>query len=269
MGNAPISPRERHDLASIPEVSSSQEEGASEITQANSVNLVEIELESTQDEPGRYLPKMMHRFNTGVIMPSKPYGCGGASTVGGIESPQWGWYISISPPTTDMHHCGSRTLHTSSANTSQVSSGMAVSESSTATSHQPNRIFKDIHNRKRGRRSDGRAFHSEGPVSAFICEHSVLYPSAPFCNKIAMLHQARETIVLIEFRAEIVAGQNLRDHFQMVILRVSFEFDLVDRLQMGYSPGFFRIRNFFSHLSQNAELNSDGITYHHGDHPDE
>jgi hypothetical protein len=169
MGNAPISPRERHDLASIPEVSSSQEEGASEITQANSVNLVEIELESTQDEPGRYLPKMMHRSNTGVIMPSKPYGCGGASTVGGIESPQcidspqWGWYISITPPASDMYHCGSRTLHhkkqDSSANALRTSSGMAVSESSTATTHRPNRIFKDM--QERTLRSDGRAFHSK------------------------------------------------------------------------------------------------------------
>jgi hypothetical protein len=150
MGNAPIAPRERHNLPTIPEVSSSQDEHVSEITRATSINAIASELESTQDESARYLPKRMNRSSNGVIMPSKPYGCGGASTVGGIESPQWGWYISISPSTSDMYHCGSRTLHDSSANATQTSSGSEAFESSPATSHQPNRIFEDMHKKKRG-----------------------------------------------------------------------------------------------------------------------
>jgi hypothetical protein len=161
MGNAPIAPRERHNLASIPEVSSSQDEQVSEKTRANYINAnANEQLESTQDEIARYLPKGMNWSSNGVIIPSKPYGCGGASTAGGIESPQcidspqWGWYISITPPpASDMHHCGSRTLHhkkqDSPVNTSQGSSGMAVSESSTVTNHRPNRIFQDMHNKRK------------------------------------------------------------------------------------------------------------------------
>jgi hypothetical protein len=165
MGNAPIAPRERQNLPRITELSSSQDERASEITRANSINAIASELKSTQDEPARYLPKMTNRSNNGVIMPSKPYGCGGASTTVGsienpqcIDSPQWGWYISASitpPPASDMYHCGNRTLHhkkqDSSSNTSQGSTGTAVSGSSTATSHRPkNRtIFKDMHNKRK------------------------------------------------------------------------------------------------------------------------
>jgi hypothetical protein len=160
MGNAPIAPRERRHLASISEVSSSQDEHVSEITRANYVHANANEQhESTQDEIARYLPKMMNRFSNGVIMPSKPYGCGGAYTTGGIESPQcidspqWGWYISITPPASDMYHCDSRTLHhnkqDSPANTSQGSSGTMAFESSAATTHRPNRIFKDMHNKRK------------------------------------------------------------------------------------------------------------------------
>jgi hypothetical protein len=149
MGNAPITPRDRRKPASASEVGSSQGEHVSEMTHPNYIHAIASELESTQDETARYLPKSMNRSNNGVIMPSKPYGCGGASTMGGIESPQWGWYISISPPASDMYRSGNRPLHYSLANASHASSGRAVSESSTAASHQPNRIFKDMHNTKR------------------------------------------------------------------------------------------------------------------------
>jgi hypothetical protein len=160
MGNAPIAPRERQNLVSIPgETSSSQGKRVSEMTGANCVHAKASEVESTQVETARrYLPKTIIRSNTGVIMPSKPYDCGGASTACSIESPQcidspqWGWYISISPPASDMYHCASRTLHhkkqDSSANTRPASSDTAASELSIATSHQPNHIFKDM-NKKR------------------------------------------------------------------------------------------------------------------------
>jgi hypothetical protein len=221
MGNTPIAPHERHNLVPIPEVTSSQDGHVSEMARKNSTKAIKIELESTQDEtarylpktmnrsdksvimssrpyssggpstaggsespqwgwyinitspttemyhsgsrpplrkneyssanasqaPTRYLPKGMNRSNNGVIMPSKPYGCGGASTAGGIENPESGWYISVTPPASDMYHCGSRPLpkhQDSSANAWPASSGTVLSESTKATSHQPNRIFQDM-----------------------------------------------------------------------------------------------------------------------------
>jgi hypothetical protein len=149
MGNSHIAPHDQRRPASASEEGSSQGEHVSDMTQTNCVHAITSERKTTQDETARYLPKTMNRSNNGVIMPSKPYGCGGASTVGSIESPQWGWYISITPPASDMYHSGSRPLHNSLANVSYASSGTAASESSTAASHQPNRIFKDMHNTKR------------------------------------------------------------------------------------------------------------------------
>jgi hypothetical protein len=213
MGNTPIVPHERHNLVTIPEVTSSQDGHVSEMTRKNSVKAIASELESTQDDtarylpktmnrsnksvvmsprpysgiespqwgwyinitspttemyhsgsrpplrknedssvnasqaPTRYLPKAMNRSNNGVVMPSKPYGCGGASTAGGIESPQSGSYVSVTPPASNMYHWGSRRLpkqQDSSANAWSAISGTVISESSNATSHQPNRIFQDM-----------------------------------------------------------------------------------------------------------------------------
>jgi hypothetical protein len=148
MGNAQITPRERRSPVSVLETSSSQGKRVSTVNASR--------LEPTQDERMRYLPKGgMNRSSNGVNMPSKPYGSGGpyAATTGGIESPQWGWYIQLTPPTPDMYqHSGSRPHHKqeSSANTSQATSGKEASESATATCNQPNRIFQDMQDKRKG-----------------------------------------------------------------------------------------------------------------------
>jgi hypothetical protein len=222
MGNTPIVPREQQNMETIPEITSSQDDHVSaEMTRTNSVSANANELGLTQNETSMYLPKGVNRTNNGVIMPSrpygsgspstagggespqwgwyinikspttemyhsgsrpplhknedssanasqastrylpktmkrsnnsvrmpsKPYGCGGASTAGGIESSQWGWSIGATPPASDMYHCGSRPpsgQEDASTNTRPVSSGKVLSESSRATSHQPNRIFRDM-----------------------------------------------------------------------------------------------------------------------------
>jgi hypothetical protein len=160
MGNAPSAPRERQNLMSVPEEAGlSQYKRVSGMTRANSAHAIVSELESTEDKTARYLPKRMNCSNSGVSMPSKPYGCGGASVACVIEgpqcvdSPQWGWYISISPPASDMYHCGSRTLHhknqDSLAKAKPASSHTVASEVSIATSHHPNRVFTDMHNKRK------------------------------------------------------------------------------------------------------------------------
>jgi hypothetical protein len=154
MGNAQIPLRELHNPVSVSEASSSQDEHA--LTRTNSVPANASGLESTQDETSRYLPKLNNRSQNDAIAPSRPHGSAGPSTAGGIESPQWGWYINTTPPTPDMYHSGSQSLHKkqdSSANisnASQASSGTAATESSTATSHQPNRIFQEMQDKRQG-----------------------------------------------------------------------------------------------------------------------
>jgi hypothetical protein len=154
MGNAQITPR---DPVSVSEASSSQEDERASTTRTltHSVHANASGLESTTpDETTKYLPKGMNRSNkNGVVMPSGPSVSGGPSPADGIESPQWGWYISITPPTPDIYHRGSRQplykKQDSSANASQASSDTAASESSTATSHQPNRIFQEMHSKRK------------------------------------------------------------------------------------------------------------------------
>jgi hypothetical protein len=128
MGNAPIAPRGRHsNLASIPEVNSSQVDPVFGMTRTKSVNANANELDSTQDKTARYLPKGMNQSrNSGVSMPSRPYDSGGSSNTGGTtESPQWGWYINITSPTTEMHHSGSTPLrHNSQSSTRYLPKGM-------------------------------------------------------------------------------------------------------------------------------------------------
>jgi hypothetical protein len=46
----------------------------------------------------RYIPKMNQTEN-----PTRPY-LANSTAAGGIESPQWGWYINTTPPTPDMYH---------------------------------------------------------------------------------------------------------------------------------------------------------------------
>jgi hypothetical protein len=60
---------------------------------------------TSQDVNGRprYLPKMSVRNekNGGIIMPTRPFGDPAGN---GVESPQWGWYTNITPPTPDYSH---------------------------------------------------------------------------------------------------------------------------------------------------------------------
>jgi hypothetical protein len=154
MDNSQIS-RELHAPVSIVKPSSSQDEPGS-MTRSRSVRANANGLEPKQDEGPRYLPKGDNRSHNGVIMPTRPYGAGGLplpSTGGGVESPQWGWYINTTPPTPDTYHSGSRSLHKkqdSLANASESSSSTAATESSTATSQQPNRIFQDLQGKRKG-----------------------------------------------------------------------------------------------------------------------
>jgi hypothetical protein len=76
----------------------------------------------------RYLPKMSVRNekNGGIIMPTRPFGDNPAGN--GVESPQWGWYTNITPPTPDYSHPSSRisTLPRKSDLTSNVPSPFPV-----------------------------------------------------------------------------------------------------------------------------------------------
>lgn len=66
----------------------------------------EQKMEGATSDRTRYIPKMNHRSenNKGLIMPTRPYGGSDATNNGGIESPQWGWYTNLTPPSPEMYH---------------------------------------------------------------------------------------------------------------------------------------------------------------------
>ena len=47
-----------------------------------------------EEDRTRYIPKM-NKDKGSIIMPTRPYGGKDAS---GVESPQWGWYTTLTPP---------------------------------------------------------------------------------------------------------------------------------------------------------------------------
>ena len=50
--------------------------------------------EVVEEDRTRYIPKM-NKEKGSIIMPTRPYGGKDAS---GVESPQWGWYTTLTPP---------------------------------------------------------------------------------------------------------------------------------------------------------------------------
>lgn len=58
-------------------------------------------------EPSRYLPRGLDKAHNGIVMPRMPYGTQidqSSSNDGGVESPQWGWFLRTTPPTPQMYY---------------------------------------------------------------------------------------------------------------------------------------------------------------------
>jgi hypothetical protein len=84
----------------------------------------------------RYIPKMNQTEN-----PTRPYIANSVAT-GGIESPQWGWYINTTPPTPDMYHS-----HTKSPK--QMGQSSAPSQAVGNSKNCHNQVFQNLQNSNR------------------------------------------------------------------------------------------------------------------------
>ena len=99
---------------------------------------------ATSNEKPRYIPRMGHSEG-GLIKPTRPYG-GVSNAHGGVESPQWGWYINTTPPTPEMYHSSSAAkskTHRSSP-TPSIQSQPSIDE---AVCH--NQVFQNLQNANR------------------------------------------------------------------------------------------------------------------------
>ena len=90
-----------------------------------------------------YLPRMGPQGG-GVAMPTmrdnQPHGAGGT------ESPQWGWYTNLTPPSPEMYT--SNPFHKKQNNVSSTSTASTASDASTApmptSCNKPNPIFQSL-----------------------------------------------------------------------------------------------------------------------------
>jgi len=96
----------------------------------------------------RYLPKGMDRRHDGIKMPKAPYSTSGSST-SGIESPQWGWYISMTPPTPEMYNRQS-TLSVETIDSYVSDSSSRIEEYKERS--KPNSVFQNMREANRAPR---------------------------------------------------------------------------------------------------------------------
>lgn len=97
-----------------------------------------------------YLPKMNNQGH-GVAMPTMhglPHQHH-TNNNGGIESPQWGWYTNLTPPSPEMY--SSNPLHKKQPSSSSTASTLSDASMPKRASTKPNHIFQNLPSQKRDR----------------------------------------------------------------------------------------------------------------------
>jgi hypothetical protein len=103
-----------------------------------------VPLKGTSRVPNAGLmPTMPYRSHT-----VEPFSSASAS---GVESPQWGWYTNITPPTPEMYYSRPHRKQASTSDSSAMSTDTGHTESSSGTvpGAQPNPIFRGLQDRNR------------------------------------------------------------------------------------------------------------------------
>mmetsp|Transcript_1848 Transcript_1848/g.2543 ORF Transcript_1848/g.2543 Transcript_1848/m.2543 type:complete len:148 (-) Transcript_1848:2556-2999(-) len=57
--------------------------------------------QTNNDSSLRYIPRGLSSGHGGIVYPSNP---NNSQAGNGYVSPEWGWYITMTPPTPDMYH---------------------------------------------------------------------------------------------------------------------------------------------------------------------
>jgi hypothetical protein len=99
----------------------------------------------------RYLPSMDRKHGDGgLIMPTRPFG-GGPRDPTGQSSPQYGWYVNITPPTPEMYYSrhykpglGIERDSDFSTGSSAGSAASSAADSVAAATRGPNRVFQNL-----------------------------------------------------------------------------------------------------------------------------
>ena len=99
-----------------------------------------------------YLPRMAP--HGGVKMPSMNphHHHHQTANAGGIESPQWGWYTNLTPPTPEMYTSHPlQKKHNNPSSGSTVSTSSETSKPKRPSSTQPNPIFQSLPSQRKER----------------------------------------------------------------------------------------------------------------------
>lgn len=131
----------------------------SALSRSRSVRANANGLEKSQIENNKFL-----RPNNSLLKQSMPYNMHGVSSVdpfssanaGGVDSPQWGWYINTTPPTPEVYYRPHKTRkpdpsrkQDSSSDTSEATAATEVSSGTTpGSSAHPNPVFQNLQDNK-------------------------------------------------------------------------------------------------------------------------
>jgi hypothetical protein len=93
----------------------------------------------TTKDNTRYIPKMNRTESNGLIMPTRPYGADLSGN--GVESPQWGWYITTTPPSPDLYNS-----HASKTSKPGTNAPLPTVQQPPKSCH--NQVFQNLQNSK-------------------------------------------------------------------------------------------------------------------------
>jgi hypothetical protein len=95
----------------------------------------------------RYIPQMNQNKN-GLMMPTRPYGSDLSGNGGESQSPQWGWYTNLTPPSPEMYQSHpARKTPSKKENASNVPHNLQKGlQSCVSAEAKPNQVFQNLQN---------------------------------------------------------------------------------------------------------------------------
>jgi hypothetical protein len=101
-------------------------------------------LDNNSKDRTRYIPQMNQSKN-GLIMPTRPYSSDPSGN--GVESPQWGWYTNLTPPSPEMYQSHPSKTSSKKENASNMPHNLQKGlQSCASVEAKPNQVFQNLQN---------------------------------------------------------------------------------------------------------------------------
>lgn len=125
-----------HSSSANPSAQGSSKPVKSAMKRSRSIKTNAVSVERGGNDPSKLVPKGFGGGPNGLVMPTKPYGSD--ATNSGAVSPEWGWYLNITPPTPEMYHASRHSKKTGKDTTTAVQQpGASQKQTENATEITP------------------------------------------------------------------------------------------------------------------------------------